>query len=132
MFESKQAQLRRRYPTMKKFNAAIGIVGSMVRLADNLKMHKQTLNNHMRYLKSITKDIEVVKAKSNNGLKNGELDARIKKMFGTGYEDVKVYKLTEEYVSGQTGAEGLVYLRTDVSPTALSLWERRSLRMGGK
>ena len=125
MFESKQAQLRRRYPTMKKFNAAIGIAGSMVRLADNLKMHKQTLNNHMRYLKSITKDIEVVKVRSKNGLKNEELDARIKAMYGTGYEGVKVYKLTEEYMPGQAGAEGLVYLRTDVSPTALSLWERR-------
>ena len=125
MFESKQAQLRRRYPTMKKFNAAIGIVGSMVGLAKELKMHKQTLNNHMRYLKSITKGIEVVKVRSKNGLKNEELDARIKEAYGTGYEDVKVYKLTEEYVSGQTGAEGLVYLRTDVSPTALSLWEKR-------
>ena len=129
MFESKQAQLRRRYPTMKKFNAAIGIVGSVVRLADNLKMHKQTLNNHMRYLKSITKGIGVVKAKSKNGLKNEDLDARIKKMYGTGYEDVKVYKLTEEYMPGQIGAEGLVYLRTDVSPTALSPWERRGVRI---
>ena len=129
MFESKQAQLRRRYPTVKKFNAAIGIVGSMVGLADNLKMHKQTLNNHMRYLKSITKDIEPVKVRSNNGLKNEELDARIKRMYGTGYEDVKVYKITEGYMPGQAGVEGLVYLRTDVRPTALSPWERRGVRV---
>ena len=129
MFESKQAQLRRRFPTMKKFNAAIGMAGSMVGLADSLNMRRQTLNHHMIYLRKITKDIEPVKKKPKNGLRNGELDTKIKAMYGTGYEDVKVYKLTEEYIPGQTGVEGLVYLRTDVSPTALSLWERRGVRI---
>ena len=129
MFESKQAQLRRRYPTMKKFNAAIGMAGSMVGLADSLKMRRQALNHHMIYLRKITKDIEPVKKKPKNGLRNGELDARVREMVGAGYEDVKVYKLTEEYIPGQTGVEGLVYLRTDVSPTALSPWERKGVRI---
>ena len=131
MFESKQGQLRRRFPTMQKFNSAIGMAGSMVGLADSLNMRRQALNHHMIYLRKITKDIEPLKKKPKNGLKNGELDSRIKAMVGSCYEDVKVYKITEEYIPGQTGVEGLVYLRTDVSPTALSPWEKRSLRMGG-
>ena len=129
MFESKQAQLRRRFPTMKKFNSAIGIAGSMVGLADSLNMRRQALNHHMIYLRKITKDVEPVNLKSKNGLRNAELDARIKAMHGTGYEDVKVYRLTEEDTPGQTGVEGLVYLRTDVSPTALSPWEKRGVKV---
>ncbi|HZK84871.1 MAG TPA: hypothetical protein VFC58_09375 [Desulfosporosinus sp.] len=125
MIESAQAQLRRRYPTMEKFKLAITLSGGQSRLAKNIGLCRQQMTNHMRWLKNVTKDMPPTKTTNVIcELRNGELDARIKELFGCRDEAVKVYRMTDGYVPGQIGTDGLEYVRTEASRTMLSVWHR--------
>jgi len=125
--ESNAAQLRRKYPTLELLEMAAEEVGSKVNLAKELGIRKQALTDYARTLRN-GPQIRVRGPRKNNcDLTDGELDARIKEMYGSRYENVNVYKLTDEYIPGQMGTEGLEFIRTETSRTALSLRSR-----GGK
>lgn len=126
--ESIQAQLRRLYPTHEVFEAAIKAYGSLPLLADQLEINRRTLQVHKKWLDDGAKPLK--KRTRQRYKKNSDLDEQIKKMAdyerqvnnntaGYPYTDVRVYKLTSEYVPGQRGTEGLIYLRTETSRTAL-------------
>lgn len=126
--ESIQAQLRRLYPTHEAFEAAIKACGSLPLLAGQLEINRRTLQFHKKWLDDGAKPLK--KRTRQRYKKNSDLDERIKKMAdherktknntaGYPYTKVKVYRLTEDYVPGQKGTEGLIYLRTETSRTAL-------------
>lgn len=124
MPESNAAQLRRRYPTIESLEIAATSSGSKANLANALGMRKQDLNEHVRFLRNGPRERSKGPRKNNCDLTDRELDARIKAMYGKKYEEVKVYKLSEGFQPGQMGTEGLEFVRTEVSRTALSLWAR--------
>lgn len=124
MAESIQAQLRKRYPTIKKIKAAISASGSQVRLAKNLGVYRQQITNHIRWLKQNTQEMpSIIPTKVVCTLRNSELDERIVAMTGRGYAKVKVYKLREGYVVGQVMDQGDL-VREEISQTAMSAWGR--------
>jgi len=125
--ESNTAKLRRKYPTLESIEIDAEAAGSKVNLARELGLSKQCLADYARGLRC-GPQIRIRGPRKNNcDLTDGETDARIKEMYGGRYENVKVYKLTDGYIPGQMGTEGLEFIRTETSRTALSLWSR-----GGK
>jgi len=48
----KTEQLRRRYPTMEKYNIAIAAAGTKKALGDLLGMSRQTINSHLLWLRN--------------------------------------------------------------------------------
>jgi len=124
--ESKAAELRRRYPTMESLELAIVEYKSKANLGRTLGFSKQVINEHVAYLKGGNEPRVRHKGPriNNCDLTDGELDARIKEMFGCKYGEVTVYKLLDGYVSGQSGLEGLEFIRTETSRTAMALWAR--------
>jgi hypothetical protein len=123
MPESIAAQLRRRFPTMETLNSVTEISRGRTALAKELGTSRQALNDHVKWLK---KGSLVRGTEPNNkcDMTNGELDARIKEMFGRKYDEVKVYRIGDGFQPGQTGTEGLEFVRTEESRTGLSLWAR--------
>ena len=116
-------RLRELYPTLKKFEEAIEEHKTQKALADRLGINTTTLYEHKQWLKSGKRPI--VEKKKRKYMNNAELDANVRAMAdNNGYAEVRVYKLTEDYKPGRRGTEGLTYLRTDISPTALSIWTK--------
>jgi len=122
--ESNTAKLRRKYPTLESIEIAAEAAGSKVNLARELGIRKQCLTDYARSLRLGPQTRVRGPRKNNCDLTDGEIDARIKEMYGGRYEEVKVYKLTDGYIPGQIGDEGLEFIRTETSRTALSLWSR--------
>lgn len=122
--ESKAAQLRRRYPTLESLEMAAASCGGKTNLSRTLGMERQDLNDHVKILKNGPKKRSKGPRSNNCDMTDKELGARIKEMFGGEYENVTVYKLTEGYVSGQKGLEGLEFVRTEIGRGGMSLWGR--------
>ena len=122
--ESKAAQLRRRYPTMELLEKAAASSGSKANLAAALGVRKQHINEHIKFLENGPRKRSKGPRVNNCDLTDKELDARIKEMFGCKYGEVTVYKLTEGYVSGQNGLEGLEFVGTETGRGGMSLWGR--------
>jgi len=119
--ESKAAQLRRRYPTVESLEMAAASCGGKTNLARSLGMERQDLNDHVKILKNGPKQRTKGPRVNNCDMTDKELGARIKEMFGGEYEKVTVYRLSDAYVSGQSGLEGLEFIRTETSLTAMAL-----------
>lgn len=129
--DSLLAQLRRLYPTHESFNAATNACGSIAKLANLLEIDRSLLHKHKKWLDNGAQPLK--KRTRQQYKKNSEIDDRIKSFAeselkvtkndaGFRYTDVKVYALTDEYIPGQVGTEGLVYLRTEKSRTAIPSW----------
>lgn len=114
MPESNASKLRRRYPTLESLESAIKVSGSKVQLAKELQMGTQPIVDHQRSLRGISK---ATQPRTNNcDLTDKEINARIKEMYGgSNYSEVMVYKLTDEYIPGQIGTEGLEFVRIESS-----------------
>lgn len=122
MKESQQARFRREYPTLEAFDK-VKAGRTQKAFAEFLGVSNNIIYNHDRWLANGSPPI-VKKEKQAKLKRNGELDKKVIEMCGSGYAEVKVYRMTDEFKPGQIGPEGLEYIRTDVSPTALSLWRR--------
>lgn len=121
--ESNFAKLRRRYPTVESLEIAAKAAGSKANLAREIGVKPHSFADYARSLKKPVKRA-VVPRENNCDLTDKELDARIKEMYGCKYGEVTVYRLTEGYVSGQNGTEGLEFVRTEVGRGGMSLWGR--------
>jgi len=115
---------------MSLFETAIKAAGSKAALAGMLGMIPAQLSHHYQFLKKGEKVqvVAPVPGLNNCDFTDKELDARIREMYGGRYEAVKVYKITDGYVPGQMGNEGLEFLRNDVSQTSLSYWARGGMK----
>ena len=114
-------QLKIFYPTLELYEIAIQSHGTQMALSKELKISTSTLLEYKKWLQG-----DGVRVRNHKDLRNGELDQRIMEMFGSGYANVKVYKIREGYVTGQVmNPRDLV--REEISRTALSCWGRNEL-----
>ncbi len=117
-----RSRLRELYPTIESYDEAIDKYGSQIALSNHIGVSRVTLYHYRKWLSKGKKPIQNGKRICRS--KNGELDKKIREMFSSECSRVDVYKLTDAYIPGQKGTEGLEYKRTDISPTALSQWAR--------
>src|SRR5665648_969144 len=120
----KTEQLRRRYPTMEKYNIAIAAAGTKKALGDLLGMSRQTINLHLIWLRNRFREKRVAPSTMVCRKTNAELDAKINNIYHDNSKDkIMVYRLTDAYIPGSLGTEGLEYLRTDTAvKTIVSAW----------
>lgn len=117
------SRLRTKYKTRESLEKEVTAAGSKTQLAKNLGVSRQNLNEHVRYL-AHGNNRSVLK--KNWGLKTvAETNANIKEFFPSELSKVEVYQMTDDYVPGTYGYEGLVYLRTDEQKTISSPWTIR-------
>ena len=126
-----RAQLRVMYPTMSSFNAAVAAYGSQSSLAEAHGTGRSTMYMHRKWLENGAGNVE--RKKKHELPLNSVMDKRVREFvdaefatngarFADGsrrYTTVTVYKLTDEYKSGQINTDGLVYLRTETSRSSL-------------
>jgi len=116
--------LRETYPTTAIFEQAIKIHGTQKAISELLGISRTTVYYHKKWLADGKRPI--AEKQKRHYMRNGELDKRIREMVGSGYTNVKVYKLKEDYIEGQVMDQG-DFVREEVSQTAISYWGRVDL-----
>src|SRR5665648_1176978 len=88
----KTEQLRRRYPTMEKYNIAIAAAGTKKALGDLLGMSRQTINLHLIWLRNGVREKRVAPSTMVCRKTNAELDAKINNIYHDNSKDkIMVY-----------------------------------------
>ena len=119
------------YPTLSSFKAAVAAYGSQSSLAEAHGTGRSTMYMHRKWLENGAGKVE--RKKKRDLPLNSVMDHRVREFadaefatngarFADGsirYTNVTVYKLTDEYKSGQINTDGLVYLRTETSRSSL-------------
>jgi len=93
---SDKALLRELYPTMRDFRLAIERAGGQKKLAKKLGIGTTATYDHVKWLKSGCPPIrDYGRDRYTCEYTMGELDKRVKELYGSGLSGVKVYQLSE-------------------------------------
>jgi len=91
-----RSMLRKIYPTMDGFMKAIEEAGGQKKLSEKINVNNSTLYYHRKWLKEGRRRVAGSGPRSwTCDLKIGELDQRVKELYGSGLSDVKTYRLDE-------------------------------------